>query len=501
MSRIVVIGAGAGGLAVAARAAVKGHQVLILEQGSRVGGKLHTLRQDGFAFDTGPSLFTLPAVYRDLFLKTGAALEDSVDLQEVEPGFFYRFADGTELLMPGVGVGRASTSIGDALGGQAAAEWLGVMRRAGQMWQLTRAPILQSPLDGWRSAARLTRKVSDVRTIGPFTSLHRLGRQSFSDPRLVTLLDRYATYTGSDPRRAPAALATIPFIEQTFGIWHIGGGIGTLATVLADRARERGVEIRTHSPVASIVLRDDSIAGVQLVDGEQVEADLVISDADAQHVYSTLLPKSSLTTRVNRTLSKQDRSFSGFVMLLALRGRTSGLAHHNVWFGPDPGAEFDQLFSRNPAANLKPTIYACVPDDPLMRPDADHESWFVLVNSPRHSATGEAGTINWRTPGLADDYGAHVLAELAARGTDVRDRILWQQIQTPADLEHDTAAPGGSIYGMASRGAMSTFRRPSNSSPVPGLFLVGGSAHPGGGLPLVGMGAEMVAEAIGRAKH
>ncbi len=501
MSRIIVIGAGAGGLAVAARLAVKGHDVVIVEQGSRIGGKLHTLRHEGFAFDTGPSLLTLPAVYRDLFLKTGAALEDSVDLQEVEPGFFYRFADGTELLMPGVGVGRAASAIGEAFGARAGAEWLAVMKRAGQMWQLTRAPLLQSPLEGWRSAVRLTRNVKDVRTIGPFTSLQKLGRYSFTDPRLVTLLARYATYTGSDPRKAPAALATIPFIEQTFGIWHIGGGVGTLATVLGERAHERGVQIRMNTRAISIGLHKDAIASVTLANGEELPADIVVSDADASDLYSSLLPKSSLTSRITSRLGRQAPSFAGFVMLLAVRGRTSGLAHHNVWFGPDPDAEFDQLFASDPMLHNSPTIYACIPDDPLMRPDDEHESWCLLVNAPRHSTSGQTGTVNWRTPGLAENYGNQVLAELASRGTDLRDRILWQQIQTPADLEEEAAAPAGAIYGMASSGSMSTFTRPANASPVPGLFLVGGSAHPGGGLPLVGMGAELVAETIGRAKR
>ncbi len=263
MSRIVVIGAGVGGLAVAARTAVKGHHVTIVEQSSRVGGKLHTYRRDGFAFDTGPSLFTLPAVYRDLFLKTGTALEECVDLQAVEPGFGYHWADGTHAVLPGVGIGLAADALGDALGGDAAKQWRALMSRASDMWALTRAPVLQSPLEGMRSAMRLTRSISDIRTIAPFTSLRGLGNKTFSDPRLVTLLDRYATYTGSDPRRAPAALATVPFVEQTFGAWHIGGGLGTLAPVLADRARERGVEIHLSTPAVSIAQRNGAISGVE----------------------------------------------------------------------------------------------------------------------------------------------------------------------------------------------------------------------------------------------
>ena len=473
MSRIVVIGAGAGGLAVAARTAVKGHQVTIVEQSQRVGGKLHTYRRDGFAFDTGPSLFTLPAVYRDLFLKTGSALEECVDLQPVEPGFGYHWSDGTHAVLPGVGIGFAADALGDALGGQASQQWRALMSRASDMWALTRAPVLQSPLEGLRSAARLTRSLSDVRTIAPLTTLRGLGRKTFSDPRLVTLLDRYATYTGSDPRRAPAALATVPFVEQTFGAWHIGGGLGTLAPVLADRARERGVDIRLSTSATSIAQRNGVISGVELATGEFLEADIVISDADASSLYGSLLSTDSRAKRAIRNLRKSTPSLAGFVMLLAVRGRTQGIQHHNVWF---------------------PENY------PFMRPDQDHESWFLLVNAPRHSATGEEGTMNWDAPGIADQYAAQILTTLAARGVDLRSRMLWHEISTPADLERETAAPGGSIYGTASHGSLSTFKRPTNQSPVPGLFLVGGSAHPGGGLPLVGMGAELTADLIGRAK-
>jgi phytoene dehydrogenase-like protein len=146
-----------------------------------------------------------------------------------------------------------------------------------------------------------------------------------------------------------------------------------------------------------------------------------------------------------------------------------------------------------------PTIYACVPDDPAMRPDRS-EAWFVLVNAPRHSPGGrERGTIDWDAPGLADAYADRVLARLAERGTDLSGRILWRALRTPADLERASGAPGGAIYGTSSNGARAAFLRPQNATPINGLFLVGGSAHPGGGLPLVGMSAEIVAGLVGRA--
>lgn len=493
MSKVVVIGAGVGGLATAARLAVKGHQVLVLEQSDRVGGKLATYRRDGFAFDTGPSLFTLPAVYRDLFLKTGKAFEEEVDLQPIEPAFGYHFADGSFASIPGVDPARCASAMGDAFGGRAADDWRDLMDRAARMWQLTRQPFLQSPLQGWKTLLPLA-KPSDVRTIAPWSTLRGLGTSTLSDPRAVTILDRYATYSGSDPRKAPAVLATIPYIEQEFGAWHLGGGLGTLADALVRRCGERGVEIETGVDVTSITTNESGVTGV-VANGSHHSADIVVANADAGTVYSSMIDDPR-ARKLAKDISRSDSSLAGFVLLVALRGRTPGLHHHNVWFPENYDAEFDAIFGKQPAPVDDPAIYVCAPDDPLMRPDDEHESWFVLVNAPRHDP--DRG-VDWDSPGLADAYADRIIYLLAERGTDISDRILWREIRTPADLERSARAPGGSIYGTSSNGARAAFARPANTSPIPGLFLVGGSSHPGGGLPLVGMGAEITAEAIGRA--
>ncbi len=497
MSRVVVVGAGAGGMAAAARLAAKGHQVTILEQSDRYGGKLHTYRRDGFAFDTGPSLFTLPAVYRDLFLKTGSVFEEEVDLQPVEPAFHYRFADGSGVVMPGVDPGMCANALGDALGGGAAAEWRSFMERAARMWQLTRGPFLQSPLAGWRTLLPLANPV-DVRTIAPFTSLRSLGQSYFTDPRLVTLLDRYATYTGSDPRKAPAVLATVPYVEQAFGAWHLGGGLGTLADALARRCTVLGVDLHLDADVTSIRTDHSGVTGV-IANEVEYPADIVVANADAGQTYASLIDDPR-ARKLSAAIDKNAASLAGFVLLLALRGRTPGITHHNVWFPKNYDEEFDAIFARRPRPVADPAIYACVPDDPAMRPDDDHESWFILVNAPRHDPAGRTG-IDWNAPGLADSYADSILTTLAARGMDVRDRIIWREVSTPADLERTVRAPGGSIYGSSSNGARAAFSRPANASPIPGLYLVGGSSHPGGGLPLVGMGAEIVADLVGSAAH
>jgi len=496
VARIAVVGAGVGGLAAAARLRAKGHDVVVTEQSGTAGGKLARYERDGFVFDTGPSLFTLPAVYRDLFLKTGGALEDSVDIIALDRAFGYHWSDGSSADLPGVDPGRIAQALGSALGGTSEADWRALIEHAGKVWALTRRPFLESPLDGLKTLAPLARKWSDIRTVAPFTSLRTLGTRMLTDPRLVTLLDRYATYTGSDPRRAPAALVTVPYVEQAFGAWHLGGGIATLADALTQRCVDLGVTFEFNTDVTHVDTNADGVTGIRCAGGETLSADIVVANADASHLYNDLLTDSRAKSP-RRRLRKATPSLSGFVLLLGVHGRTEGLSHHNVWFPANYDAEFDSIFGRRAKPVGDPTIYACVPDDPLMRPHDDCESWFILINAPRHG-TG-AGCVDWSLTSMANEYADHILDVLAARGVDIRKRIMWREIRTPLDLQQHTRAPGGAIYGSSSNGSRSAFVRPANISPIPGLYLVGGSSHPGGGLPLVGLSAHIVAEQIGRA--
>jgi phytoene desaturase len=500
VARIVVVGAGLGGLAAAARLAAGGHRVSVLEQGERVGGKLGTFERDGHVFDTGPSLLTMPQVYRDLFEATGGPLEESVDLVRLDPAVRYRFADGTTVDMPGHPE-AIPAALDAALGSGTGAQWAALMSRAARMWAISEQPFLRTPLHGAATLARLARSPADVATIAPWQTLRSLGIERLGSPHLRMLLDRYATYSGSDPRRAPAVLATVPHAEQQFGSWYVQGGLHRLALAVAERATTRGALLRTGTAVRRILVEGGRAGGVELTDGEHVPADVVVCGADASALYTDLLPPDRRTRRVRRDLRRATPSLSGVVLLLALRGRTPGLAHHTVLFPRDYDAEFDAVYGSGRFAGAPrpvddPTLYISAPDDPDLRPDEDSESWFVLVNAPRHEPRRG---VDWTAPGLADRYAAHLLDVLAGRGLDVRDRLRWCEVRTPADLERDTGAVGGSIYGTSSNGLRAAFLRPANSSPVPGLFLVGGSAHPGGGLPLVTLSAEIVAGLVGPA--
>jgi phytoene desaturase len=495
MSRVVVVGAGVGGLAAAARLAALGHDVTVLERAPVVGGKLGLLERDGFRFDTGPSLLTMPFVFAELFAETGDPLDRALTLRPIEPIARYRFADGTTL-DSSADRGRFAAALDEALLPGSGDDWLRLLARGERVWSATYRPFLSSPLDGWRTLARQAYRVGDLAAVAPLRTLRGVGRRYLRDPRLRMLLDRYATYTGSDPRRAPAALVTVPYAEQAFGAWHVEGGLRRLGDAIAARAVERGARLRLGADVVAIETAGGRVSGVLLREGLRIAADVVVANADASAAYGSLLPTGPVVARARRRLARATPSLAGFVLLLGVRGHTDGVAHHNVLFPADYDAEFDAVFGRDARPVDDPTVYVTVARDPAMAP-AGSEAWFVLVNAPRHGSG--AGAVDWDAPGLAATYADRVVDLLAARGLDIRSRIALREVRTPADLERATAAPGGAIYGTSSNGPAAAFLRPANRSPVPGLFLVGGSAHPGGGLPLVTLSARIVADLIGPA--
>ncbi|MDP9406981.1 MAG: phytoene desaturase family protein [Actinomycetota bacterium] len=501
MARVVVVGAGLGGLAAAARLAALGHDVTVCEQAPEVGGKLGLLTRAGFTWDTGPSLLTLPQVFRDLFADTGDPLDTVLDVVPVEPIARTRFADGT-VLDSSTDLPTFRPALDAALGPPAGDEWAAFLARAERVWEATRGPFLETPLDGTRSLLSLAvSRPRDLPLIAPWRTLRRLGEASFGDPRLRVFLDRYATYTGSDPRRAPAALATVAYAEQAFGAWYVRGGLYRLAEATRDRALERGARLRVSTDVTAVETLGGRVSGVRLADGGWLPADVVVANADAAHLYGDLVADERGRTPL-RALGRAVPSLSGFVLLLGLWERTPGLAHHTVLFPDDYDAEFDAVFgtlTASPQPVRDPTLYISAPRDPAVLPaDAtrDSEAWFVLVNAPRHDPDGG---VDWDAPGLADAYAEHLLDRLEARGLAVRDRVVVREVLTPADLARRTRAVGGSIYGTSSNGTRAAFLRPANRSPVPGLFLVGGSSHPGGGLPLVTLSARIVAGLVGAA--
>lgn len=493
--KVVVIGAGMGGMATAARLARAGFSVEIFEATDRVGGKCRTEWIGDYAFDTGPSLLTIPAVYRDLFKKTGKRLELVSELQPVDPAFTYTFHDGTVLTFPNLSLPNICKEIDQVLGKKSGDEWHTLMQHSERMWDAARGPFIESELLPLSQLIRRNGFLKDLKKIHPATSLRKFTSKVTSDPYLTKIVDRYATYTGSDPRQVPAVLLTIAFVEMTFGAWHVTGGVGTLATAVAQRCQDLGVTIHLSTPVEKINVIAGRASGVTVAGGV-IEADYIISNADSEITFNRLIDQREKKARVERRrLKSSQKSFSGFTLLLGLDnskidGPPPKVTHHNVYFPQDYNQEFVELFEVGGILS-DPTIYVCAPQDSSMVKGESKEAWSVLINAPLHNpSTG----IDWNE--YSNEYAEKIIARLDALGLRVSERLDVLEVRTPADLERLTNAPGGSIYGRSSNGMRAAFLRSKNKSQIMNLYCVGGSAHPGGGLPLVGISGEIVAESI-----
>ncbi len=479
ISNVVVVGGGVGGLAAAIRLQAAGHHVTMFERNEVVGGKLATYVRDGYTFDVGPSLVTLPHLLDDVFRVAGTTLDEQVELIRLDPQFAYHWPHGSSLTLPD-GHDDTAAAFDDFAPGSGD-QWRAFDARGRRIWDVAERTFFAGPMSNPWSLARRMRSPFDLPAIDPMRTLHRSAESFFDDERLVQWAGRYATYSGSSPYAAPATLACIAHIEARFGCWYPIGGLDALRASFERVARDSGVVIETGADVARILAApgDGPVSGVELVDGTVVGADIVVANTDAEHLYADLLPDATALKRVRRA----KRSTSGFVLCLGVRGLTPGLQHHNVWFSESYRDEYDQLDQGLVADD--PTIYACVSSvtDPSQAPDGC-ENWFLLVNTPPNVDVD------------AERYGDLVLDRLAGHGVDLRPKVEFRHSMTPADIERRYRSPGGAIYGTSSNGRRAAFVRPANRGARPGLYLVGGSSHPGGGLPLVTTSARIVSDMI-----
>lgn len=474
---VAIVGGGVGGLATAIRLRHHGHRVTLLERHDVLGGKLDTYVRDGHTFDVGPSLLTLPQVFDELFRCAGTRLRDHLDLVRLDPQFAYHWPDGGSLSVHDQPQDTVEAFERFAAG--AGEEWRRFDARGRDIWDVALRTFFAGPMTNPIELVRRMRSLGDLTAIDANRTLWDAACSAFGDPRLAQWAGRYATYSGSSPFLAPATLACIPHVETRYGTWYPMGGLGALRNALADLAVGCGVDVRLGAEVVSVRADRRKVEGVELADGSNVRAPIVVANADATHLYDDLLPDAAARRKVARAAP----STSGFVMCAGVTGRTPRLRHHNVWFSSDPRTEFDEIARKGVAAD--PTVYACVSSrtDPSQAPPGD-ENWFLLVN------TG---------PGAEFDHAAYgdvVLAKLAANGVDLRPNLRFLHHRGPADFTARFRSPGGAIYGTSSNGRRAAFVRPANRGARRGLYLVGGSSHPGGGLPLVALSARIVADLI-----
>jgi diapolycopene oxygenase len=481
--KAVVIGAGLGGLALALRLARRGWAVTVCEQSDSPGGKMNRWETNGFRFDTGPSLITMPWVFEELFAVAGTRLQDHVEPMGVHPLAEYHFADGTQFThtsdLPAWLDTVRRLEGGDASG------FLGFMAMGARLFEISRDTFFtQSPLElRGPPSARALRRLPGFRA---WDRYDRTVRHFFRSPHLRQMFNRYTTYVGSSPWRTPATLSVIPYLEYAFGGWHIRGGLYRLVEAIADLGRQNGVELRVGARVIRIERRAGRASGVELESGERLPADTVILNGDASTAPGLLGERNASPLPPDR------RSLSGLVFLFALRTSRPGWPHHSVYFSADYAREFRALFEERRFPE-DPTVYLNMPSrtDRSMTP-GEGEVLFAMANAP---SGGDA----WDEPAVASAR-ERVFDRLTRSGfPDIRSDILASSVWTPSMLADRYGMPGGAIYGQASHGWRGAFLRPRNRDRrVPGLYYVGGSTHPGGGTPTVLLSAAITDELIQR---
>lgn len=481
-----VVGAGLAGLACAARLAHAGFRVDLYDQQPQAGGKAGSRSLEGFRFDTGPSLFTMPQVFAELFSELGERLEDHLHPIPLDPICTYRYPEGPVLRAFG-DPDRFAAEIENKFGesGESLRRYL---RHTGRIYdeaELFLRHSLHEPSTYLQPFAR--RALLRLGRLDAFRSLHRANAGFFADPRLVQLFDRYATYNGSSPFRAPATLGIIPYVEQAFGGYGLQGGIRALPRALEGLARRQGAAFHLGTRVQRILVREGRVRGL-LVEGREREYRIVVSNADLLQTYGQLLgqPQAPPARRYRRL----EPSSSGLVFLWGLADGYPELGVNNIFFSADYQREFRELFEER-VCPRDPTIYVNITSK-ITPEDAPRgaENWFVLVNAPYLAGQDwkmETGRVRMR-----------VLAVLEkALGRPVARRIVAEQVLSPEDIARDTGATRGSLYGISSNSPLAAFlRHPNRSRRIRGLYFCGGSVHPGGGMPLAVLSGKIAAELV-----
>ena len=483
--RVVVIGAGIGGLVSAALLATRGLDVTVVEKEATPGGKVRRVPVGRTFVDGGPTVFTLRSIFDELFDACGDNLDTRVSIRRAGILARHRWSEEQALDLH-ADPAASETAIGDFAGADAARGYRAFAAEARRIYEVLDRPFLQGsrvypPGLMWRIGLH---RMADLIAIRPYESLWSVLGQHFRDPRLRQLFARYATYCGSSPFRAPATLMLIAHVEAQ-GVWLIEGGMSALADALAHLAAAQGARFRYGEPVAEIEARNGRATAVILGGGDRIAVDAVIANADPAALASGVFGAAG--TRAVRPYPARDRSLSALTWLMTARCRGVSLTRHNVFFSGDYPAEFADLADgRVPE---RPSVYVCALDRDENTEPGGPERLQIIVNAP---AIGDTHAF---TPEEIDRCTRRMLERLKACGLEL-DVTAPPVVATPTDFEHLFPSTGGALYGRASHGWAASFLRQSARTRIPGLYCAGGSTHPGAGVPMAALSGRLAAATL-----
>lgn len=477
----IVIGSGIAGLAAAVRLQVKGYQVTVFEANAYPGGKLSQFEHDGFLFDAGPSLFTMPQLVDELFRLAGKNPNDYFRYKRLDTLCHYFFADGT----------RLNAAADEEAFADAAAVATGVdktkvlrhLRKSRYIYNTTADLFIGRSLHKASSYLRWDTFVSFLKLpfLNVMETMNGTNEKALGNNKMVQLFNRFATYNGSDPYQAPGILHIIPHLEHHLGAYYPEGGMYSITNSVYRLAQELGVQFRFETPVTQIHIANNRVTGVE-AGGQTHAAAVVACNMDVVLAYRKLMP----TQPQPETILKQERSSSALIFYWGIGHSFPQLGLHNIFFSKDYRAEFAAIFQHNTVCD-DPTVYINITskEDPSHAPEGC-ENWFVMVNVPADKGQ------DWDA--LIEKVRRSVIRKLSQQlGIDIAPLIRTEDLLDPRSIASKTQSFQGALYGTSSNKRMAAFfRHPNFSSHAKGLYFCGGSVHPGGGIPLALSSAKIV---------
>jgi phytoene desaturase len=488
--RACILGAGIGGLACGARLSHMGFNTDIYERNQTVGGKANQIIQNGFRFDTGPSLITMPFVLQRLFEDVGEQISDYIDLRKLDILCKYFFSEGS-VLTAYSDTARFAEEIENKTA-DTKYDVIDYLNYCKKIYDLSGELFLLKSLSEASTFlnTKALKALLKIKRMDTLRTIHSANASYFKDDRTIMIFDRYATYSGSTPFKAPATLNVIQHVEYSLGGYASIGGVYEISRSLSKIAEKKGAKIYTGTHIDEIIHEGGRIKGVK-INGKIIEYDVIVSNADVHYTYRSLLNDEK--SRMARRYSRLEKSSSAYVFYWGIGRRFMQLETHNIIFAKNYKREFIDLFERKIISD-DPTVYIYI-SSKLNNTDAPAgcENWFVLINAPSVEDESSQDISTGDVRKIVIDKISSVLR------MDIEKHIITEEVLTPNLIEKKYNSVGGSIYGISSNNRIAAFLRQQNrSKDYEGLYFCGGSAHPGGGIPLVVLSAEITSGLINK---